>query len=252
MKKFITPVVTLCVLLNFMVLAQADDAIPQWQTDLKAKLTATLSTATSGQLMVVNISETPLANLVEIELSTGEFLFSDKAGDFLFTGDMFATTATGLRNLSAEKRQVKNANIIAGISREDMIIFSPDVVKGSVTVFTDVDCTYCRKLHGDIDKLLELGVEVKYVAYPRGGEKAASYQKMISVWCAKDRNQRLTQAKNGQNIPAASCDSPVLELYELGNQIGISGTPALVLASGRVIPGYIEPQALAELLVTEK
>ena len=252
MKKFITSVVTICVLFNFMLVAQADDAIPQWQTDLKIKLTATLSAATDGQLMVVNITETPLANLVEIELSTGEFLFSDKAGDFLFTGDMFATTSTGLRNLSAEKRQVKNASIVATIPRDQMIIFSPEVVKGSVTVFTDVDCTYCRKLHGDIDKLLELGVEVKYVAYPRGGENAASYEKMISVWCAKDRNQRLTQAKNGQNIPDVSCDSPVLEHYELGNQIGISGTPALVLSSGKVVPGYIEPQALAELLFTQE
>ena len=102
-----------------------------------------------------------------------------------------------------------------------------------------------------MDKLLELGIEVRYVAYPRGGERASSYQKMISVWCSDDRHKSLTQAKNGQNLPERDCDSPVLEHYGLGNEIGISGTPALVLADGRVIPGYMEAERLAAMLLDQ-
>jgi thiol:disulfide interchange protein DsbC len=129
-----------------------------------------------------------------------------------------------------------------------MIVFKPETTKASITVFTDVDCTYCRALHRDMEKLMELGIEVRYVAYPRGGEMAGSYGKMVSVWCSSDRQKSLTQAKNGQNLPEFDCDNPVLTHYALGNEIGISGTPALVLSSGQVIPGYMDPERLAAML----
>jgi thiol:disulfide interchange protein DsbC len=132
-----------------------------------------------------------------------------------------------------------------------MNIYKPEQTRAAITVFTDVDCQYCRALHREMDKLLELGIEVRYVAYPRGGERASSYQKMISVWCSDDRHKSLTQAKNGQNLPERDCDSPVLEHYGLGNEIGISGTPALVLADGRVIPGYMEAERLAAMLLDQ-
>ena len=161
---------------------------------------------------------------------------------------MYQTSSGGLLNLSSSKKQERSLEKIAAIPEEEMIIFTPDVIKASITVFTDVDCTYCRKLHSELDDLMAKGIEVRYVAYPRGGIAADSFEKMISVWCSDDRKKSLTQAKNGQNLPAADCDTPIMAHYELGNELGISGTPALIFPDGRVIPGYMDANRLAAML----
>lgn len=215
---------------------------------LRAKLVQSLVEASNNQLQIVNIKATPLASIFEIELNTGELLYSDASGDYLFAGDMYQTTPDGLLNLSSTTRQVRNAEKIAQVAEEEMIIFSPEQTLATITVFTDVDCTYCRALHRDLETLLEMGVEIRYLAYPRGGEQAASFDKMISVWCSDDRQKSLTQAKNGQNLPARDCETPVLDHYQLGNDIGISGTPAIVFADGRLIPGYLDAETLASML----
>ena len=131
------------------------------------------------------------------------------------------------------------------------MVCNKDETRATLTVFTDVDCTYCRALHKDVEALVAKGIEVRYLAYPRGGEAAGSYEKMISVWCSQDRHKSLTQAKNGQNLPTRDCETPVLEHYELGNQIGISGTPALIFPDGRLIPGYMDVDRLVAMLAIE-
>ncbi|MFL2848559.1 MAG: DsbC family protein [Pseudohongiellaceae bacterium] len=216
---------------------------------LQEKLVQAIEVSSQGQLEILAIKETPLASIYEIELDTGELLYSDESGDYLFAGDMYQTTAAGLMNLSSGTRQVRILERIARIPEEQMIIFSPEVdVQATLTVFTDVDCTYCRALHGDLEALMAQGIQVRYLAYPRGGEAADSYDKMISVWCSDDRHKSLTQAKNGQNLPARECDTPVLSHYDLGNQIGISGTPALIFPDGRLIPGYMDVERLVAML----
>lgn len=222
--------------------------IPAQPQSLREKLEVAIEVASQNQLEIVSLNATPLPNIFEVELNTGEVLYSDVSGDYLFAGDMYQTTAAGLLNLSASKRQERNRDKIARIPEEEMILFTPDIVKATITVFTDVDCTYCRALHRDLEKTMAAGIQVRYLAYPRGGEAAESYTKMISVWCSDDREKALTQAKNGQNIPTQTCDSPVLAHYNLGNELGISGTPALVLEDGRVVPGYLETERLVEML----
>ncbi len=221
------------------------DTNTEWADALRGKLTTSLTIATNNPVEIASIRETPFSGLVEVELSTGETLFSDRNGEYVVTGDLFSASETGLVNLSAAARQLKIVDWIAAVPEEQMIIFNPTETKATITVFTDVDCAYCRKLHGDLEAILALGIRVRYVAYPRGGEVSTAYPKMISVWCSEDRNRSLTQAKNGQNLPARDCENHVLEHYNLGNKIGISGTPALVLANGTVIPGYMDSQQLA-------
>jgi len=170
----------------------------------------------------------------------------------LFAGDLYQTTNSGLMNLSSKTRQLRTAERISAIPEDQMIVYSPeDETKATLTVFTDVDCTYCRALHKDVEALVAKGIEIRYLAYPRGGEAAGSYEKMISVWCSQDRHKSLTQAKNGQNLPTRDCETPVLEHYELGNQIGISGTPALIFPDGRLIPGYMDVDRLVAMLAIE-
>lgn len=237
-------VVTMSLVTGVASFAQ-DDLIPQ---QLRAALSQSLEVASGNQLQIVLIEPTLLPGIFLVELNSGEILYSDASGSYLFAGDMYQTNASGLVNLSAPRRQQRNLERIAAVPESEMIVFEPETVKSGVTVFTDVDCTYCRALHREIDELLALGIRVRYLAYPRGGEQAGSYEKMISVWCSEDPHKSLTQAKNGQNLPVRDCESPVLSHYELGNEIGISGTPALILPDGRVVPGYVEAPRLAVML----
>ena len=219
---------------------------------LADKLKRSVELPSQGQLEIVAIKKTPLPQIFEVELNTGELLYSDISGDYLFAGDLYQTTNSGLMNLSSKTRQLRTAERISAIPEDQMIVYSPeDEAKATLTVFTDVDCTYCRALHKDVEALVAKGIEVRYLAYPRGGEAAGSYEKMISVWCSQDRHKSLTQAKNGQNLPARDCETPVLEHYELGNQIGISGTPALIFPDGRLIPGYMDVDRLVAMLAIE-
>tara|TARA_B100000959_G_scaffold287225_1_gene370264 strand:+ start:16617 stop:17390 length:774 start_codon:yes stop_codon:yes gene_type:complete len=236
-------------LLPLILLAAVAVTTQAQDESLRSKLVQAIEVASQNQLQILEIRPTVLTNIFEVELNTGEMLYSDISGDYLFAGDMYQTTDSGLMNLSAGIRQVRTLEKIAAIPEDQMIIFTPEVdIKASLTVFTDVDCTYCRALHRDIDAMLERGIEVRYMAYPRGGENADSYQKMISVWCSEDRHKSLTQAKNGQNLPEAECETPVLAHYALGNELGITGTPALIFPDGRLIPGYVEVDQLAAML----
>ncbi|MCB1670048.1 MAG: DsbC family protein [Gammaproteobacteria bacterium] len=253
MKRSIKSLIFLPVLalLASSVMAQnpaVEDAAMQ---ALRARLTTSLVEASRNQIQILSLQPTAMADMVQVELNTGEILYTNKTGEFLFAGDMFQSGPNGLTNLSSQVRQVRVAEKIAAVPQEEMIIFKPRETRATITVFTDVDCQYCRALHRDMDKLLDLGIEVHYLAYPRGGQQATSYNKMISVWCSDDRQKSLTQAKHGQNLPERDCENPVLEHYALGNQIGISGTPALVLADGRVIPGYMDSDRLAALLLDQ-
>lgn len=216
-----------------------------WSQSLRTTLAQTLSQATGAVIEIVNVKETPFAGLIEVELSTGERLFTDNKGEFLVTGDLFKAQSDGLVNLSAIERQKDVASWISAIPESEMVIFEPEQTKATITVFTDVDCGYCRRLHGDLEQNLANGIRVRYMAYPRGGEASEAYPKMINVWCSDDRNKSITQAKHGQNIPSRDCENPILEHYALGNKIGISGTPAIVLEDGTVIPGYLEPAQLS-------
>lgn len=219
---------------------------------LRERLHDSIVVASSNQLEIVNIKPTPLDTIYEVELNTGELLYSDASGQYLFAGDLYRTTPDGLLNLSIATRQEANLRKISAIPDEEAIIYEPEgEAKATLTIFTDVDCTYCRQLHGEREQLLDFGIRLRYLAYPRGGENATSYDKMISVWCSEDRHRSLTQAKNGQNLPIRDCESPVMAHYDLGNQLGIQGTPALVFPDGRLIPGYMDAPSLAAMLGIE-
>ena len=235
-------------LLGAALLLFAHNAIGQNES-LRDRLNQSIVAASGNQLEILNIKPTPIATIYEVELNTGELLYSDASGQYLFAGDMYRATPDGLLNLSAATRQQAVLRKLAAVPDGETIIFEPEgEVKATVSVFTDVDCGYCRQLHGEREQMLDYGIRLRYLAYPRGGENAESYDKMISVWCSDDRHRSLTQAKNGQNLPERDCDSPVLAHYKLGNELGIQGTPALIFPDGRLIPGYLEAPRMAAML----
>jgi thiol:disulfide interchange protein DsbC len=168
-------------------------------------------------------------------------------GRYLLQGDLIDLDREV--NLSEETRNTSRLEMLAAIPEENMIVFSPEVTKYSVTVFTDIDCTYCRRFHSQIDEYLAQGIEVRYLLYPRSGPTAESWVKAEQVWCADDRNEALTLAKLDRKFETHSCDASVVHKhYAIGQDVGLRGTPAIVLQDGTLVSGYLPPLELTEAL----
>lgn len=167
-------------------------------------------------------------------------------GKFLIAGDMYEIDSR--TNLTEAGRQKTRVETLAKLDEREMIVFKPTTVKHTVTVFTDVDCGYCRKLHSEISQLNELGVQVRYLAYPRAGPGTEDWRKMEAVWCSKDRKNAITEAKAGREVKAGQCATPVAKQFKLGEQMGVRGTPAIFTSTGDYIGGYLTPgQMIKEL-----
>lgn len=200
-------------------------------------------------LQVTEINKTPLQGIYEV-IMPPQILYVSADAQYVLSGNIINAT-TG-ENLTLPQRDKVRAKAVDMLGEDSMIIFSPKKVKHTVTVFTDIDCTYCRKLHNEIAEYNKLGIRVRYTFYPRAGIGSESYKKAVSVWCADDRKTAMTDAKSGKNIPAKDCKNPVLAHYRMGEQIGVQGTPALVLESGQVVPGYVPAQRLFDGLEQQK
>ena len=164
-------------------------------------------------------------------------------GRYLLQGDLIDLDTRV--NLTEESRTDARRELLAAVPDDDTIIFAPENPKYTVSVFTDVDCAYCRRLHSQIDQYMANGIEIRYLLYPRGGPASPSWNTSEAVWCAKDRGEALTLAKLDKEFEAASCDASIVQHhYDLGQEVGLSGTPAIVLDDGELIGGYLPPDAL--------
>jgi len=155
----------------------------------------------------------------------------------------------GYVNLAEQRRDGERKEKVDAIAEEDMIVFSPEgEPRAYITVFTDVTCFYCQKLHREVPALNKQGVEVRYLAYPRAGVDSDGYRQLASAWCADNPQDTLTKLKNKETVTAKACDeNPIAQQYLLGQQLGVRGTPAIITQSGQMIPGY---QSANELMVT--
>jgi len=198
-------------------------------------------------ITVQAVRQSPLPELVEIELAGGTTLYGSKDGRFLIAGDLYDISGDDLVNLAEQRRAAQRHERMTTARKP--VVFTPEGdVKASVTVFTDVDCGYCRKLHQEVPRLNELGIEVRYLAYPRAGVGSESYRKIVSAWCAADPNTAITRLKAGQQIPELECKNPVADHFQLGQEVGVRGTPAIVLEDGTMLPGYLPADELAATL----
>jgi len=171
------------------------------------------------------------------------FGYASADGRHFFLGDLFDLDK--MVNLSEVNRTEARRVLVNALEDKDTILFSPTEVEHSVTVFTDVDCGYCRKLHAQIDEYKNQGIAVRYVLYPRNGPASRAWSTSEDILCASDRGRALTAAKLGQEFETAKCDTSMLTRhYTLGRDIGLSGTPAIVLENGTLIGGYVQPQEL--------
>ena len=172
-------------------------------------------------------------------------------GRYLLQGDLIDLDAQ--TNLSEVERNEARLEMLGNIPKERMIVFSPETTRFAVTVFTDIDCTYCRRFHAQIDEYMAQGIEVRYLLYPRNGPKTESWAKAEQVWCADDRNEALTLAKLDREFKTRSCNPSVVhEHYAVGQDVGLRGTPAIVLEDGTLVSGYLPPLELTQALASVK
>ena len=170
-------------------------------------------------------------------------------GKYLLQGDLIDLENS--ENLSESTRNDARANMMSAVTEEDMIIFSPEEVRHSISVFTAIDCTYCRRLHSQIDEYLAEGIEVRYFLYPRSGPATPSWTKAEQVWCSEDQRDAITMAKLDQDFDSGSCDASIINThYEIGQDVGLRGTPAIVLEDGTLFSGYLPPKQLSEAIAS--
>ena len=224
---------------------------PVFADDLNEKMAAALTGFAGQPIGIEAVRSSPAPGIAEVQIENGPLIYATEDGDYFFlNGDLHQTTATGAINLTEERRAVTRKEQLATIPVNDMVVFSPEgEARDYIAVFTDVTCFYCQKLHREVDQLNAKGIEVRYLAFPRGGIDSDGAQKLATAWCAEDQQTTLTELKAGVELPANDCaDNPIAAQYQLGLDMGVSGTPAIITSSGLMVPGYRPADDLVALL----
>lgn len=194
-----------------------------------------------------NLRPSPIAGVYEMTRGA-DVAYVSSDGKYAIVGDLYDIKSNA--NLTENKRRDARLKLLAAVPESQMLVFSPQDPKYTVTVFTDIDCTYCRKLHSQIADYNRLGIRVRYLFYPRSGPDTESWTKAEQVWCSNDRKDTFTRMKRGESVsgPKQCKGSPVAQDYALGQKLDIGGTPALLLEDGELLSGYLPPQMLAQHL----
>lgn len=206
-----------------------------------------LATRLNG-IAVEDISDSPVEGIYQVAVGAN-VAYVTKDGRYIIRGDIYDAETSS--NVTEDTRAKARVSMLEGIDPASMIVFKPadGNVKHKITIFTDIDCGYCRQFHREIDKVTALGIEVHYLFFPRTGPNTESWEKADKVWCASNHNAALTRAKLGGEVPnAPACQSPVESHYALGQRIGVRGTPAIFAENGDLIGGYLPPAQLAKVL----
>jgi len=196
-----------------------------------------------------SIKPSALIGLYEVVYGA-QVLYMSGDGRYVIQGDLI--DLSDRTNLTEATRSVQRASLVQNIKDETSIIFSPEKVKHTITVFTDIDCGYCRKLHREMDQYLAKGIKVRYLAFPRSGVDTKSYHKAVTVWCSDDQQAALTAAKSGTKQDTKTCENPIKDHMKLAEQFGVSGTPTIVFNNGEVVPGYVPAERLSRMLENVK
>ncbi len=224
-------------------LACASAAAQEVPEDFRDKLSSLLG----ERMPIESIANTPIPGVFEVTAG-GRVLYAASSDELLMVGSLY-DVERGV-NVGEEKQNEvasrKAEEELGPLSVDDMVVFKGEETKRHITVFTDVECGYCRRLHQEVPILNEAGVEIRYMLYPVISER--SYPNAESVWCADDRQTAMTQAKQGKPIEHRECANPIEQHMQIASKLGVRGTPFLVLDDYTVIPGYVPADNLIEQL----
>ncbi len=213
------------------------------------KYETALSKVSSSNIKVLSVEDTPISGVKEVMIDGGrgsEILYLSDDGKYIINGSLF--DIDNRVDLTDQKKSGIRKDLLASMGDSQRINFYPENMTQHVTVFTDIDCGYCRKLHAEMAEYNELGIGISYLFFPRAGLQSASFDKAVNVWCAADQQKAMTMSKAGEPVEPKTCDNPIAEHYKAGISSGVSGTPALVLDDGTIMPGYLPPQQLKQRL----
>lgn len=241
-KRFRKSLFAACLLLlagSSVVAGEAEDV-----TMVKAALQKLLPQTAPDRL-----SASLIPGLYEAVYGT-QVLYISADGKYLIQGDLMDVAKR--ENITDLARRDGRLKVINAIDPDSMIVFKAEEAKHVVTAFTDIDCSYCRKMHKQMAEYNDLGIEFRYLAYPRSGANTPSYFKAVAVWCSDNKQDALTRSKNGENLDRIKCANPVIDHMAAARAVGVSGTPSLILENGEMIPGYVEPKRLLKMLDNKK
>ncbi|AXA84681.1 hypothetical protein DCD74_08275 [Lysobacter oculi] len=199
----------------------------------------------NSQVQIDKVGPAPLPGFREVVVG-GQVVYVSEDGRYLMQGALMDMQTK--RDLAQQALASVRKDLLAQVPKSDRIVFAPANPKYTVSVFTDVECGYCRKLHSDIAEYNRQGIAVEYLAFPRMGPGSEDFAKMEAVWCSNDRRKALTDAKNGKSPQAARCTSPVMRQYDIGRRAGLAGTPLIIAENGLSPPGYLPPAELRRWL----
>jgi len=191
------------------------------------------------------VRPSPMPGFYELVLDTKVY-YLNAGGTHLMIGDLVDIKSRV--NLTEKTRQTLAKRLIDDTGEDNMIVIAPRETRHTITVFTDVDCPYCARLHQDVPELNRNGIKVRYLLYPRSGKDSETYRRSVAVWCAADRVKAVGIAKNGGKLDMKKCSNPVDRHTQLGERIGISGTPTIFLENGKKIPGYVPAAQLTSVI----
>ena len=221
---------------------------PAVAEDPPAKVLAALEKIVPG-IAPDRIQLSVLPGLYEVSFGPS-IVYLSADGRYLIQGDLIELDSG--KNHTRDRRREHRRERMATVKEKDMVVFGPENAKHTVDVFTDIDCPYCVRLHNQMAEYNRLGIRIRYLAFPRAGVSSSSYDKWVSVWCSGNKQIAMSKAKNGSRIPKKKCDNPVEMQFALGRAVGVRGTPSLILENGQLVPGYVQPLELLEILEGNK
>jgi len=229
MKLFSLFLFTISLLMSFNLLAGNLHAKKLGTEQLKQALAESMPNVQPSK-----ISATPIEGLYEVIVGS-QVVYMSIDARYMIEGDLFDLKTQ--KNISENAKSTIRLAAIDKLGEENMLVYRPENVKDVITVITDIDCPYCRRLHSEIPEYLKNNVEVRYVFMPLKG--ASDLKKTVSVWCSDDRQAALDMAKAGAEIEEKTCDNPIKDHLILARELEVRGTPAIVLEDGQLLPGYV-------------
>ncbi len=199
-----------------------------------------LSTLVDGEIDI-SIAESPLPGILQVRLGS-DIVYMTSDGRYLLQGRVLDLDTR--QDITDQAKSQIRRELIDGIDYDQLISYGAEDSEFEIIVFTDVDCGYCRRLHQQVDEYNAAGIRISYAAFPRAGAGSETFRKMTSVWCSDDQQAAMDLAKGGGTPEPVDCQAPVADQYQLGQSVGVTGTPALVTPGGDLIPGYVPPNDL--------
>ena len=215
----------------------------------KELISAKLENILPADAVIESIEPSVFDGIYKVYYGDLQPIYVSQDGNFFIYGDMYQINSNRIINITNEETKSRRVDLLSSIPSNELIIFKSKNEISAITVFTDVDCGYCRKLHSQISEYNKVGITVKYAAFPRSGIGTQTFTRMVGAWCADDPKKVITDLKNDKKLNLDFCDDqPIAKHYVIGQKLGISGTPAIITLDGELIPGYVSPEELLSRL----